>query len=103
MVKNSPAHAGNIRDPGSIPGSGISPGRGHGSPIKYSFLENPHGLWSLVGYSHKVAKSQTPLKQLSMHAYMFITILSFFNIPIISIHSTLKMQRKILLVYFVLA
>ena len=38
MVKNLPANAG---DTSSIPGSGRSPGRGHGNPLQYSCLENP--------------------------------------------------------------
>ena len=33
MVKNLPVSAGDIRDAGSIPGLGISPGRGHGNPL----------------------------------------------------------------------
>ena len=41
MVKNLPAKVGDIRATGSIPGSGRSPGGGHGRPIKHSFLENP--------------------------------------------------------------
>ena len=41
VVKNMPANAGNIRDTGSIPGLGRSPGGGHGNPIQYSYLENP--------------------------------------------------------------
>ena len=32
-------------------GLGRSPGGGHGNPIQYSCLENPHGQRSLVGYS----------------------------------------------------
>ena len=36
LVKNLPA-----RDPGSIPGSGTSPGEGNGNPLQYSCLENP--------------------------------------------------------------
>ena len=51
MIKNPPANAGDIRDLGSIPGSGRSPGGGHGDPLQYSCLENPHGQRSLVGYS----------------------------------------------------
>ena len=35
------ASAYNAGDPGSIPGSGRSPGEGNGNPIQYSFLENP--------------------------------------------------------------
>ena len=47
MVKNWPANAGDIRDSGSIPGWGRSPGGGHGNPIQYSYLENPmnRGTW----------------------------------------------------------
>ena len=37
----------NAGDPGSIPGSGRSPGEGNGNPLQYSFLENPmdRGVW----------------------------------------------------------
>ena len=50
VVKNPPANAGDIGDPGSIPGLGRSPGGGHSSPLQYS-SENPHGQRSLAGYS----------------------------------------------------
>ena len=40
-IKNMPANAGDIRDLGSIPGSGKSPGGGLGNPLQYSCLENP--------------------------------------------------------------
>ena len=43
--------ASNAGDPSWIPGSGRSPGGGHGNPLKYSCLENPHGQRSLAGYS----------------------------------------------------
>ena len=39
--KSLPANAGNIRVVGSVPGSGISLGGGHGNPFQYSHLENP--------------------------------------------------------------
>ena len=47
MLKNLPANAGNIRDVGSIPGSGSSPGGGHGNPLQYSCLGNlmDRGAW----------------------------------------------------------
>ena len=47
VVKNLPANARDIRDEGSIPGSGRSPGGGHGNPLQYSCLENPmdRGAW----------------------------------------------------------
>ena len=35
-----PANSGDIRDVGLIPGSGRSPGGGHGNPLQYSCLEN---------------------------------------------------------------
>ena len=40
VVKNPPANAEDVRDSGSIPGSGRSPGGGHGNPLQYSCLEN---------------------------------------------------------------
>ena len=51
VVKNLPADAGDIRDAGLIPGLGRSPGGGRGNPLQYSFLEDPLGQRSLVGYS----------------------------------------------------
>ena len=47
VVKNLPISAGDARDVGSIPGSGRSPGGGHGNPLQYSCLENPmdRGAW----------------------------------------------------------
>ena len=46
MVKNPPA-----RDLGFIPGLGRSPVEGHGNPLQYSGLENPHGQRNLMGLS----------------------------------------------------
>ena len=51
VVKNLPANAGDLRDEGSIPGLGRSPGEGHGNPLQYSCLEYPHGQRSLADYS----------------------------------------------------
>ena len=41
VVKNPPATAGDVRDTGSIPGLGRSPGEGNGNPLQYSCLQNP--------------------------------------------------------------
>ena len=51
MVKNLPVNAGDIRDVGSIPGYGISPGEGHGNALQYFCLENPteRGAWWATG------------------------------------------------------
>ena len=52
----------NVGDLGSIPRLGRSPGGGHGNPLQYFCLENPHGQRNLEGCScsliHGVAKSQ---------------------------------------------
>jgi len=48
LVKNLLANSGDIRNVDLIPGSGKSPGGGHGNPLQYSCLENPmdRGAWS---------------------------------------------------------
>ena len=68
VVKNPPANATDVRDAGLIPGLGRSPEGGHDNPLQYSCLENPmdKGAWRAT--VHRVAKSQTQLKRLSMHA-----------------------------------
>ena len=91
MVKNLPANAGAIKDPGSIPGSGRSSGERNGNPLQYSCLEKrspwipwtdedpvDRGAWKAA--AHGIAKSQTRLKLLSMHI-----LLSDKNPDIISI------------------
>ena len=49
VIKNLNVNAGDIRGMGWIPGSGRFPGGGHGNPLQYSCLENPHGQRSIVG------------------------------------------------------
>ena len=65
VVKNPPAHVGDIRNVILIPGSRRSPGEEHGNPFQYSFLENPMDRRTWWATVHRVAKSQTQLKQLS--------------------------------------
>ena len=55
----------NVGDPGSIPGLESSPGEGHGNPLQYSCLENPHGQRSLAGYSPWGHKQLDMTEQLS--------------------------------------
>ena len=62
VVEKLTANAGDVRDAGSIAGLGRSPGGGHGNPLQYSCLENPHGQRSLAGYSAQTLQSQTRLK-----------------------------------------
>ena len=47
VVKNLPARAGDVRDVGSVPGSGRFPEEGHGNPLQYSCVENSldRGAW----------------------------------------------------------
>ena len=59
VVKNLPVNAGNIRDMGSIPDSGRSPGEGHGNPLQYSCLENPTDRGAWWATARWVAKSRT--------------------------------------------
>ena len=69
VVKTLSANVGDVKDTGSIPGSGRSSGGGYGNPLPYSCLENPTdrgGWWAKI---HRVAKSRTHLKQLSTHAH----------------------------------
>ena len=57
MVKNPPANARDVRDGGSIPGSGRSAGGGHGNPLLYSCLENPMDREDWRATAHGVTES----------------------------------------------
>ena len=91
VVKNQPANAGDSGDVGSIPGLGTSPR--HGSALQYSFLENPMDRGAWQGTVHRVAKSWTWLKGLSIRtlstyrmciclnkftAYLLLSLSEFF-------------------------
>ena len=78
VVKNIPANAGDLRDVGLIPGSGISPGGGRGNPFQLSRLENPvdRGAWRAV--VHGVAKSPR-LKWLGMHTHIYNLIIMLYS------------------------
>ena len=71
VIKNLPANAEDIREEGLIPGLGRSPGGGHGNPVQYSCLENPHGQRSLGGYSPYGCKESdtTEATKHSTHTY----------------------------------
>ena len=63
VVENPPAKSGDIRDMGSIPGSGRSPRGGHGNPLQYSCLENPmdRRAWWAAGHSVTVGHDWSDL------------------------------------------
>ena len=67
MAKNLPASVGDIRDESLIPGLGRSPEGGSGNPLQYFCLENCMDREAWRAVVHRVAKSRTQLKQLSMH------------------------------------
>ena len=57
VVKNLPANSGDIRDAGSIPGSGRSLGGEYGNPFQYSCLENPKDRGACRASVHRVTES----------------------------------------------
>ena len=58
-VKNVPANAEDVGDASSIPGSGRSPGGGHGNRLQYSYLKNPMGRGAWQATVHRITKIQT--------------------------------------------
>ena len=56
VLKNLLVKAGDIRETGSVPGSGRFPGGGHVNPLQYSCLENPMDR-GLLGYGPIVLKA----------------------------------------------
>ena len=69
MVKNLDAHAGDLRDVGSIPGSGRSPGERNGNSLQHSCLGNLTNRGAQQAMVHGVTKSWTQRKRLSTHAH----------------------------------
>ena len=67
----------------SVPELGRSSGGGHSNPLQYSCLEIPHEQRSLEYTVHRVAKSQTRLKQFSTYTHTVLSqpkgLLRFFS------------------------
>ena len=57
----------NAGDPGSILGSGRSPGEGNGNPLQYSRLENPMDGEAWLATFHGVAKSRIRLSDFTIY------------------------------------
>ena len=113
--KNLPTNARDLRDLGSIPGSGRSPGGGHGNPLQYSCLDNPMDRVAWRATVHRVTKNLTWLKWLSTHsinrlcdggsssvqAWIILPFPSFLITcfrPLVSIWYSLEHPRDILVV-----
>ena len=79
VVKSLPANTGDLRDVGSIPGSGRSPEEGQGNPLQDSCLENRQDREAWQAMAHKLAKSQTQLKWLSTHQKALTEIWVWMN------------------------
>ena len=74
VVKNLPANVEDIRDAGSIPGSG-SPGGGHGNSLQYSCLENPMDRGAWWATVDRVAESETT--KVAQHAHRNYAVFLF--------------------------
>ena len=70
----------NVRNTGSMPVSGRSPGGGHGNPLRYSYLENPmdRGAWWASPWGHK--ESDTTEVTEHAHTVCFLQF-SLFDSP----------------------
>ena len=81
VLKSLPAKAGDVRDPGSILGSGRSPGGGHSNPLQYPCLENPmdRGAWQ---FTH----STIQLKIFSRHTLMSSKLQEFLTYSQSALH-----------------
>ena len=71
--KESTCNAGVAGGAGSIPGSGRPDGGEHGSPLQCSYLENPMDRRAWQATVHRVARSQTWLKQLNTQICMYVS------------------------------
>ena len=97
VVKNLPANAGDVRDTGSVPGLGRSPGGGYGNPLQYSCLDR--GAW-------QATVSETRLKWLSIAQHdLWIAVVIHFWIIIVWVNggSTVSIPQALLVgspIYF---
>ena len=78
MIKNPPANAGHVRDVGSIPGLGRSPGGGQGIPLQYSCLENPMDRGAWWASLHREGHKESDMTEVTEHAQ--VCILFFQNV-----------------------
>ena len=77
VLKNPSANAGNAREPGSIPGSGRSPGVGSGNLLQYSCLENSTDTGA---YRPSGCKESDMTEKLSVHACYIDNSISIYTL-----------------------
>ena len=94
--KKSTCNVGNL---GSVPGLGRSPGGGHGNPLQYSCLENPHGQRSLAGYSPWGHKELDTTERLSTAQPLSTILLPYRSLQ--SIEYSALIRRFLLIIYFI--
>ena len=70
VVKNLPANVGDIKDIGSVPGLGRSPGGGHGNLLQHSCLENPMDRRAWQATVHRISENLTRPKWLCTHTFI---------------------------------
>ena len=81
MVKNLPANMGDVKEAGSIPRSGRSPGGEHGTPLQYSCLENPmdRGAWQAT--VHGITKELDMMELLNSSKKSYRKSVDYCMIP----------------------
>ena len=99
VVKDPLANAGDIRDAGSIPGLGRSPGGGHGNPLQYSCLKGPMDRGARRAAVHRVTRSQTQLKWLSTAQHTYLYTHTHIQLTLFLWRILTKMVRSIIMNY----
>ena len=69
----------NVRDVGLISGVGRYPAGGHGNPLQFYCLENPHGQRNMAGYSPWGHKGSDTTEQLSTFSSLSLQIFFFLH------------------------
>ena len=72
MVNSLPADTGDLRNTGSVPGWGGSPGRRPSKPLQYSCQENPKDREAWQATVRSVAESQTQLNSDLAHTHKLL-------------------------------
>ena len=100
MVKKPSANAGDVRDTGSIPGSGRSPGEGTGNSFQYSCLKNPMDREASVQFSLSVMSDSLRLVDcsspgLSVH-HQLLSVFKLMSIESVMSSNHLTLCRPLL-------